>query len=778
MTGDLRRALRMLRIALIKAVVESARIAGQCAVFRYGPVFFAAVAVAPFVGLLVPDGRAIAGSDYSAAYRPFQTFVRSELLAGRFPFWLPYCSCGTALHAGQNATLCYAPAAIAVACFGANAGIKLNLFLHLLLCTAGQYALARRLSITRAGAAFAALLAVWGAFAMDHLAAGHITFVVGYALTPWFLLALIRLLAAPGPGSAASLALVVAAFELGSHPQLLYDALLAATCWLVGWFISARARGLRARGIGWLAIAAIVAIFLSAAQWVPAAELAHDGLSEAERGSREHAAMYAADGSDLARFFMPRFKGDELLGVKPLERGGYDHERGAYLGILTIPLALFGLSRAGAAGWQWAAAWLCLVAAEIALADHSPFWRLFADFVPGLVWFRCQGRIFSVVDIIVPLLAARGLDGLVSRAPRGGRWRLALLAGFFCAASAAFGDALGRWMAHVGWQAYLSYASTYLRQEYIDWMGMVGLVAFVLFLGALFGREFPRVAYCLAILTVGADLYEYNVRHFRLVPPPGASQIRFPKGVEPTRFVFTPSGNNYTRIALQYSWAVPLAIRSRVSSASTNDGGVLPAAVSRLYDAIERGPRAALALAACDWAYDESTGQWRALPDALPRFRLLRADAEALCERAIGECDEHDVLALRKAQTGRIIVQHEEPRRLEFVVEAPEDAIFVLADTYYPGWRCAVDGRGVPIKAAHGVFRAVPVPKGRHEVRFSYEPLSFQIGLGMSLLGVASLVVLIYLAARRARSVAPRGARIERRLAVVSNTEPSTFHPT
>lgn len=60
----------------------------------------------------------------------------------------------------------------------------------------------------------------------------------------------------------------------------------------------------------------------------------------------------------------------------------------------------------------------------------------------------------------------------------------------------------------------------------------------------------------------------------------------------------------------------------------------------------------------------------------------------------------------------------------------------VLTDTYYPGWRAYVDGVEQPILRANYLFRAVPLQSGRHQVSFVYKPLSFRIGLIVTLMSL------------------------------------------
>ena len=70
--------------------------------------------------------------------------------------------------------------------------------------------------------------------------------------------------------------------------------------------------------------------------------------------------------------------------------------------------------------------------------------------------------------------------------------------------------------------------------------------------------------------------------------------------------------------------------------------------------------------------------------------------------------------------------------RIELSARLERDGFLVLSETYYPGWRAQVDGHPVPVLRADGVLRAVYVPAGTHHVRFTFFPMSLQVGAAIS----------------------------------------------
>lgn len=78
-----------------------------------------------------------------------------------------------------------------------------------------------------------------------------------------------------------------------------------------------------------------------------------------------------------------------------------------------------------------------------------------------------------------------------------------------------------------------------------------------------------------------------------------------------------------------------------------------------------------------------------------------------------------------------IVAYH--PNAIHLMARTAAEAYLVLSEVYYPGWRAYVDGRAQAVLRANYAFRAVYLEPGYHEVHLVFEPLSWRLGLGISL---------------------------------------------
>lgn len=114
------------------------------------------------------------------------------------------------------------------------------------------------------------------------------------------------------------------------------------------------------------------------------------------------------------------------------------------------------------------------------------------------------------------------------------------------------------------------------------------------------------------------------------------------------------------------------------------------------------------------------------LPDSLPiAFLVERSILEQPSDRWL-QASEVIPLAPFFASTGKV----------ELISDVQGDQVLVLLTTHYPGWRVAVDDANQPLLNVGG-YLAVAAPPGVHKVTFTYQPLSFYLGLLISLAACA-----------------------------------------
>jgi hypothetical protein len=142
-------------------------------------------------------------------------------------------------------------------------------------------------------------------------------------------------------------------------------------------------------------------------------------------------------------------------------------------------------------------------------------------------------------------------------------------------------------------------------------------------------------------------------------------------------------------------------------------------------------------------------------PDALPRAwivheaRTLPA-AEIVPALADGSVNPRQVALLEgnapslsvPDQDGTDTVHYTRlsPESFSVAASAPTPGLLVLSEIWDPGWHATVDGVPTDILRANGIFMAVPLEPGDHEVVFRYLPPHFWLGVAITVGGALSLL--------------------------------------
>lgn len=147
--------------------------------------------------------------------------------------------------------------------------------------------------------------------------------------------------------------------------------------------------------------------------------------------------------------------------------------------------------------------------------------------------------------------------------------------------------------------------------------------------------------------------------------------------------------------------------------------------------------------------------------DVLPRafvvheFKVLREKEHILAELTSDGFDPRTRVILEEEPLGTLVaprssaansaarILHYTPNKVVIEVDTASDGFLVLGDIYYEGWKAFVDGANEKVYKADYIFRAVEVTRGQHIVDFVFDPLSFRVGLCISVMASTAMCAFV-----------------------------------
>ena len=734
------------------------------------------------VVLLAPalrPGYALFWGTPSLQFIPWHWQAWEMLRHGHLPLWNPLLGAGAPLLANHQSALLYPPNWLLYP-FAALGGLPamawahgLLAALHLILAAWGMAKLANLFGLPEPAPTVAGLAYGLSGYLVARL--GFLSVNAATAWTPWLLWATYRLLERPARRRAATLAAIWGLQLLSGHAQTAWYSILLAGLWGVFWL---RKAAWRRQLLAW-STAVLWGAALAAAQLLPTAVY----LWQSQR-----AAGAPAWGLDFSfwpwhflTLLLPNAFGNPAHG----NHWGYSvfWEDAAYVGVLPLLMALlatcWGRPRRVVV-WGW----LVVVAGfALALGRFSPLFMALYRHVPTFAMFKAPARWLLWPEVALPLMAALGVAAWRRPTGRALYWTRLGTAGAFAVAVGAglawrlMGDIqptfiasaalAGLWALGAGALA-LTAPPEDAPEVHRRWAWAVaGWVALDLLVAGwglnpaapaavVYAQAAPPAVQQAAALAGGNRLYippndaerlEFR-RFFRLhdfsPPPEGWGSLRASLLPNLSLLDGLPAANNFDPLLPgRYAWytaaasALPPQARERLWARL----GV--GAVARVDDhspyaehwlPLEAEPRARWVPRAV-WVQD-ATAAWYEVA------RRARSDgAEWRCVVVLEGAPRPAEPACSTA--GRVSLHVLTPAREVWHVDAPQDGGFVVfSETWYWGWQAVVDGRKVPLYRADYLFRAVPVPAGRHTVVLTYRPWDFYIGLALSL-GALGLWVLL-----------------------------------
>ncbi|HEX5271447.1 MAG TPA: hypothetical protein VFW33_13210, partial [Gemmataceae bacterium] len=431
---------------------------------------------------------------------------------------------------------------------------------------------------------------------------------------------------------------------------------------------------------------------------------------------------------------------------------------------------------------------VCLALVVFALGGAIVFQAL-----PGFRVFRQPARMLLIVALPVALLAGSATEALFrGAAPAPGRRVLAkltvaavILAGGFAVRMVIQGE-VPRW--HVYWASLLVTLPTafwVLSNQYSVLSTRAGQLLWVLVLFLdLWALARPlatvrpeadvyRPSECVAHLPPGGRVLDRDAPGLEAGTPLGAgAPLALLTGLEPLRG-YNPLDNRRYKEYLQFIAGADEPLRPLDGPLTFPVVGNFPVRNKSLLDLLGTSYALQPSGLGDDWrldgpgwrvvgedaapaGYDFATGGRQPLPpytvyentEALPRAFVV-PEAAPLPDRALVldtlAATDFRARVLLEGRDGparpggaaadyrpaELLEYH--PNRVRVAVEPGAPGFLVLADVWYPGWTCTVDGRPAPLYRADYLFRAVELPEGAREVEFRFEPESYRLGRAVSL---------------------------------------------
>ncbi len=665
-------------------------------------------------------------SDLLISHWPNAEFLRRALFEfHQFPLWNPSILGGAPFAADPLSGLWYPPNWLTVA-LPLPFAFNLLLILHLAWAGWGMYRWARVDGFgvwpsLLGGLAFAGLPKL-----IAHAGAGHISLVFAVSWTPWLL-------------QKAELGRMNASREF--HPSreasILYPSIILALIFLadVRWAVYAGAamivlelsRARSAASLRSLLLCVFLFLLLTTVEWLPLLELVRQSSRTAL--TIEEASAFSLKPTDLLGSIFPNL-------------GGF-HELMTYLGLAPLALAFIGLFKGRDRVGKARVVFLAVMAIWWSLGSGAGLFDLFAH-LPGLGLLRVPSRAWFLVGLAVCWFAVRGATVIENGFRLAGRkWNLAT-AGLIATG----------WLLAIGGSAVAA-------------KPLIGFIGFAVILTAvLLSLRLKPAAILLTVIMLG-ELLWFNSSLITARPAPQSAVAEWLRQQPGKWRVYSPSYSlpqlDAVRAGIEQADGVnPIQLASTVAF-MREATGVTASGYSETLPPFKSEDEK-------NTVVDVTTANANAAPDAgllgelNVRFVLsefdLKGEGPAPSTRfASGQAlsaVEGFELRIQIGSTriyenvrdgGRArggTIKFWSPNRI--VVTATGPGRVVLSEVWYPGWVTRVDGAPAEVERA-GLFRAVAVNVGEHEIVFEFRPLVVYLGLGIS--GAAWLMVAGYIVGRQ-----------------------------
>lgn len=715
-------------------------------------------------GAWMPAG----GGDLASFLYPIYRFSAESLRRGEIPLWNPYLYGGAPFAADIQSGVFYPVNLIFFFLkpelnYRAMEGLAI---FHFFLAGAFMYLCLRYLWPGRPLRSLAALAGALAFMFSDYFIThfGNLNLVAVGAWLPLIFLLYHRALAERRPGLAAGAGACLGVAALAGH---IHPLLFIVLCLLLYFLYRLGRKEEAVKLLKLSALTAAVGLGTAALLLLPAYGMSGRTL-RAEFGY-DQAQGYSLPPAKLIGLLLPDFFGRD----PSVHWGPWERVEVGYIGLLPLVLAAFALAlRREEMGRFWAG--LAVLSLLLALGGYNIVHGWLYLLFPGFDRVRAPARFIYLMDFALAGLAGMGLDALLRPLRPGPRKTFARL----------LRAAPWVWIVLSGLTVPVAFSTMLLSQDKDPGLfrriaGATNNLLFFLLMLAfslswLYARRYRWLsAQALGILAGALILIDLAGQGAYLDMGPAEPTEGFN---HPQAIAFLKSDNDFyridTRTDVWHLWQPDTSLLHRIFDVWGIVNPLTLADYHRywesmgsrstpLYDFLNAKYVIGRKDVVLDWekfvpVFEDDPEvniylNTKALPRALFVHRAVAVGSHEEAFRAIHEegfdpanevvVEGGKALALSPESPAKLEILSYGLNEIEISVKAPAEGYLVLSEVYYPGWEAFVDGKASPVLRANYAFRAVYVEAGEHRVRLVFSPLSWKMGLAVSLASWGALAV-------------------------------------
>ncbi len=717
------------------------------------------------------------GEDLASIFFYWLQFGFDQLRKGNLALWNPHIFAGAPFLGGFQTALLYPPNWLHLV-LPLTTAINVSVMLDCFFAGLWIYLWTSYRRLHFAACIFAAMTFMFSGAYFLQIYRGHLSNLQTIIWAPLILLAVDGLVAT---GAIAWLLLGGAAIAmqiLAGHVQyVFYTAVITAIYAILSWVGSARRPS---------TAAALVALYpvgacLAAVQLLPGIDAAFESVRTGL--GYTVARTFAFPPENVVTSFLPDVFGDMV--ATPYWGRWTLSEMSLYISTAGLFLVVCGIVHDKSKKTRIALV-TALVALVLSFGYYTPLFRLLYDYLPGFASFRGISKFSALATQFLVLLAAVGLDYLLTtpelprwplRAALGGGAALLLAAGVLYWAAAKGTD--GPWATLLGSIDFHDEAFRYYPVDHGgDFAWRAGKTAAVslfwggttaiLLAGLWWSTRYTRYAVIGIALSGLFQLFTYAM-HSR---PTFDPQPRLEYEAVLRNFLATTSGDYRILAGNPYAvmgaggndlWGDDPMILGRYARFVASTQGVEPEVMMISGGITKVSPLFSLLrlryVFGGDLAQNGSqifTSPIAELPRALlvSRWRVVadgRETLAAMAERAFDPREvvfleaDPDPLPVESVRKGSVSVVDLSTQAMEIHADVPAPAILLLTENYSRGWRAQPLDREsrqryttVP---ADYTLLAIPLAAGEHNLRLEYAPVSFRVGEWVTLIALLGYFV-------------------------------------